>query len=869
MPKQPLIYAVFFLSGAAALVYQIVWVRQLSLVFGGSHLAIATVLAVFMGGIALGGHLAARYANLSCNHLRTYAKLEFGIAIGAGLFHALTMLYPNLYVALASLAPESTTYLTLIRVSLAALVLLPITTLMGATLPILVDFFSARLEHIGRRLSALYAINTAGAVTGVVFAGFVLLPATSINVTVIAALAMNLVAACSAWAMARDKDHILITREQPPVNPEGPSSTVVQFILLATAISGFCALAYEVLWTRVLIIGLGATDYGFSSILAAFLVGIGAGSAIYNGFLARQSNTNCSGHRLLGRLGMTHVVIAVSIGFSVFCLYRLPATYLAIRNIIEATGIGQFPARQVANLAIAFVYLGIPALAMGISFPLAGEVLGRYRSSTAATVGQLAATNTIGALLGSLAAGFVLTQVVGIERAIQLIVLLNLTCGLLLIARAANRQRLVYAIPVAGSIIGIIAIANPDLLRVWDKHFFAIYRSNQNEQYVTRAQIDDALERYQVLYYGEGSTSIVAATQLGDLKIFTTNGRVEATSATQDAQNQLALGHLPMLLHPNPKKVLVVGGGAGMTLGATSIYPTLESLTLVELEPKVLGVIDSFSDHNHSVLKNNLLRVIINDGRNHLLTAKQQQYDVITSDPIHPWFRGAGYLYTKEYFSLAAERMNQDGIMAQWLPLYEMDAAHIKAVIASFAAAFEHTSIWLMYTDAVLIGSKEPLKVDLDRIDSLQAGVPELAEDLRSVNMGGPAENLLSYFLTGTSGVSRLIQGATVNTDDNLYLEFDTPRAIGHFTESANIRMLSKERDTLVPYLVPTNTPRVFSWYTLEKEGVFSTMDELHHAAIKKTEPSEIKQLTKRLSSIQGIGDIGRWVTIRSYLPRS
>ncbi len=865
--QRTLTYSVFFISGAAALVYQVVWVRQLSLVFGASHLAVSTVLAVFMGGIALGGYLAARYAGKILNGLRTYAQLEFGIALGAFLFHLYLNIYPQLYTFMAALAPSSPVYLTVVRALLTAVALLPITTMMGATLPILVEYCVGKKEQIGSRLSALYAINTVGAVAGVIIAGFVLLPATNVSTTIIFAFVMNLVAAGSAWILSKwNTGHTTTEKEQSTAGTRAAIKEIplANYVLLATAVSGFCALAYEVLWTRILIVTIVATDYVFSSILAAFLVGIGSGAAIYNRHKSRLQDSGISAHQLLGSLGAAHIAIGALISLSVVGLYQLPTFYVALTAIFQSVGLDNFHARQLANLAVAFIYLGLPAIIMGISFPLAGEVLGRYRKTPASAVGQLAATNTIGALFGALVAGFVLIQTVGFERSIHLVILLNITCGVLLVARAANRKLLVISSPVAGVVIAVAAIANPGMLRAWDQHLFAVYQSDNPQLAYSNDIIEQVLKNYKILYYGEGSSSIVSAAELEGIKIFSTNGRVEATSHLQDRLNQLALAHLPMLLHPDPKQVLVVGGGSGMTLGSISIYPSLERVVLAEIEPEVLGVINAFSDLNHDVLNNERLEVVLNDGRNYLLTADRERFDVITSDPIHPLFRGTGYLYTREYFTLASERMNRGGIMAQWLPLYQMDNNHIKSVIASFSAAFKHTSIWLLYTDAVLVGSNEPMAIDLERIDNIQERSPVLNQDLKSVNMGGAAENLISYFLAGDIGTEKISADAIINTDDNLYLEFSTPKA-SKDTDADNILLLSKARESSIKYLKSSNIERVNNWSRLESNHTMDMLDKVHYAAItKQTNTPKVQKYKHDLSASQ---DLGRWQTLLNFLP--
>jgi spermidine synthase len=254
-----------------------------------------------------------------------------------------------------------------------------------------------------------------------------------------------------------------------------------------------------------------------------------------------------------------------------------------------------------------------------------------------------------------------------------------------------------------------------------------------------------------------------------------------------------------MLLNKNPKKVFVLGTGSGMTLGATSVHPSVEQITLAEIEPKVLGVAKTFAVYNHYVLDNPKLRIVFNDGRNFLLTTKEK-FDVITADPVHPWFSGAGYLYSSEYFKLAAEHLNPGGIVCQWLPLYELSEDNLKSIVQTLRANFSYTMIWLTHSDAELIGSNSPIIIDENELER-RIKVPEVLQDLEHVKMGS-AEDFLSYFVMGTEGTNTYSSGGRINTDDNLYLEFSAPHSIGiRRLQQSNVSNLVKYRESMLPYL--------------------------------------------------------------------
>jgi spermidine synthase len=823
-------HVLFFLSGASALVYEVAWVRALSLVFGGSHLAVATVVSIFMLGLALGSVVAGRRLPKGADPLRLYGLAELGVAGAALLFWVASRYYPAAYVPLARLAPDAPAWLTAVRVALAAAGMLPATILMGTTLPLMSAFAADRADEVGSRLSLLYGVNTVGAVAGAVLTGFVALPVAGIGTTVAAAVATSAAVGLGALALSRAAPSRGARPADAPSGAAagpGPAPRIARALLWAAALSGFCALGYEVLWTRVLILGVGATDYGFTAVLASFLACIGIGGAAYH--LVARSPRLASDEGRLRALGAAQLAIALAIGVSLVTMEGMAGRWVTLQRTFEAV-LEPFAARQASSVALVLSYLGPAALLMGIAFPLAGDAYARARGTTAEAVGSVTAANTLGAIAGSAAGGHVLVLAFGIERSIQLLVVVNAGLGLWLLATAAPGERLRRAAVALAIAAAAILVAREDGFRAWDRNYFAVYRSIRPEALATPALREAALRRAEVAYLAEGASSIVCAVRTGDQLAFATNGRVEASTGARDVQNQYALGHLPMLLHPDPRRVLVVGAGAGMTAGATTVHPGVEQVTLVELEPKVLGVVRAFAAWNHDLLSSPRLRVVLNDGRNHLLTT-QDRYDVITADPIHPWFRGAGYLYTVEYFRLAASRLTPGGVMAQWLPLYQMTPDHTRSVAASFAGAFPHVQAWLVHSDVVLIGSDAPIVLDEAAL-ARRLGDPVVGRDMAMAWMGTPRD-LFSYFALGTAGVRRFASGGRVNTDDNLYLEFSSPHAIGReITEPANIGLISASREPLAPYARFIDGASRARWEAFERSGVPPMIDRAQILAI-------------------------------------
>jgi spermidine synthase len=802
------IYSVFFCSGAAALIYEVVWVRSLSLIFGGSHLAVTTVLSVFMGGLALGSYLIGKRIDRYGKLLRLYGALELGIAASAVLSALLFKLYPVIYVPLAQVAVTSPGYLSFIRVIFAVVALIVPTTLMGGTLPLLSKFVSRRAKSLGAHISFLYGFNTLGAVAGVAAASFILLRHYSVNTTMAAAVSLNILAGVFSILLQDKAEAVLGTASPEEELPHKPStqagapslSMSLRLVLWGIGVSGFCALGYEVLWTRVLSVAIGASTYGFAIMLIAFLTGIAIGSTVYGLLAKRSSIQSMPFSRLVVWFGLVQILIGISALAVTAYIRDLSGHESFLQNIFLRNPSDRFVSRQWVNLVLACSYMFIPAFFMGVAFPMAGKVHAAYKSFIGRAIGEVLAFNTIGAILGSAVSGFVLIYLFGIERSLQLITLINMGWGLVIILSVRNRKMLVLgASALTLALIALLAL-NPDRFRMWDAGFLATYLSTSNAVKRTTETFLDKLNVSQVLYYAEGSHAIVSSIRnRAGVQTFVTNGRPEASNGSWDMQCQYTLGHLPMLLHKNPRTVFVLGSGSGMTLGATSVHPSVESIILAEIEPKVLGVTRTFEKYNHNVLDNQKLRIVFNDGRNYLLTTKEK-FDVITADPIHPWFSGAGYLYTAEYFKLAAERLNPGGIICQWLPIYEMTGENLKSVVRTLGANFKYVMVWLTHYDAELIGSNSPIIINEEEMDR-RIAEPDILRDLEQVTMGS-AKDFLSYFVMGTEGVRTYSRGGTLNTDNNLYLEFSAPESMGDGTLMAkNAFEISRYRESIIPYL--------------------------------------------------------------------
>jgi spermidine synthase len=800
-----LVLLLFFFSGAAGLVYEVTWARSLGLVFGASHLAVATVLGVYMGGQALGAAVFGPRVDRTRRPLRLFGLLELGVAASAVAFLGMMRLYPAVYGPLARLGEDSGVYLTVLRTVFAVAALLVPTTLMGGTLPALVRFVARTEGEASRQLSSLYAFNTFGAVTGVLAAAFVLLAALGVTSTLLVAAATSSAVGVAAILLDRRAAAALASPTSTPrraptpdaPSPDGGDALVRRLTLVGIGVSGFCALGYEVLWTRMLTLVVGTSVHSFAIMLVAFLAGIGIGSHAFS-VLARRGGRGARAAAVT--FAGTQVAIgAAALGVTVL-MRDLPATAQRVQSLLAGVGETEFGARLIASGGVAFAYMFVPAFFMGFAFPAAAAVWAAGRADQGSAVGRVLSVNTVGAILGAVVSGFVLVYAFGIERSLHMLVVVNVAAGLSVAAAVMLPGRAVAAIPALAVLVLVARGAFPAWGRVWDQKYFATY-TNNTRSLESPERIREQLRDVDVLYYHEGVNETVSVIRpKGSIQTFIVNGRPEASTALMDVQLQRTLGHLPMLLHPDPRRVFVLGVGTGMTLGSASIHPEVERLVLGEIEEGMLGVARTFAGWNSRVVDNPRLQVVLNDGRNFLATTREQ-FDVISADPIHPWSGGAGYLYTREYFRSVSDRLAPGGIAAQWLPLYELSVHDVKTVVRTFADSFEHVMVWLTYYDAVLVGSNAPLVIDEAALARRMA-VPAIRDDLSPVQMGTP-EDLLSFFLMGTSGARAFGRGGALNTDDNLVLEFSAPRwqGVGGL-DATNVLALGDARESLAPYVV-------------------------------------------------------------------
>lgn len=786
----PLLTLLFFFSGATSLVYQTIWARELHLVFGTSSYAIATVLAAFMGGLALGGFWMARHADRLSKPLLTYGLLEFAIGLYALVFPWLLQLVEPLYLGFFRAVSPTPLVFGLFQFVLLSLLLLIPTTCMGATLPLLTRFVSERTGSVGGRVGMLYGVNTLGAVFGVGLSGFYLLPNLGLAKTLYLAAAGNFILGVGAWLLSR---RVAEGGEPPSVLEEEELSTSaavgIKPLLWIAAFSGCAALIYELAWFRLLTLILGASTYAFSTMLLAFLIGIALGGWA-GGPLSDRIRKKRGAKGVLFSIGLVQVGIGL-LSFLMMLLYQeFPVLYLRLYDA-NADSLGLGWGRQIW---LAIVLMTPPALLMGATFSLLVRAgVGSASGVLGAHVGRVYGANTLGSLLGAVAAGFFLLPSLSVVGAVKIAILVNLAAALVAFSRVFETafSRVKIAVAAVLCTLGLWQ-SNPP----WDPAFMTagVYKYIQDLDSPTRKNLwDYAVRDYDLLYYKEGRTTVVTVAQSkhsGNIWM-ANNGKVEA-STTVDMPTQVLVSHLPFLFLENPKKAVVIGLASGITAGAVSLHKELSSIEVVELEPAIIKASRFFDDFNHRPLEDPRVELVLNDGRNHILLGEEAHWDLVVAEPSNPWITGVSNLFTLEFWEMGKSRLTEGGVWSQWVQLYGMAPDDLLSLLATFREVFPYVRIFATIEDSdlVMLGSKQPLNFDIKKASALFSN-SDIKSEFKAIEVLNPYD-LLVFYRMDQSGVAKVVGDIEFNTDDNMRVEYSAPKQLYKSTGQANIRTLMK-----------------------------------------------------------------------------
>ncbi|MCC6670764.1 MAG: fused MFS/spermidine synthase, partial [Planctomycetes bacterium] len=766
----------FFATGASGLMYQVVWSRMFGVVLGTTIHAVSTVLAVFMAGLALGSWIGGRILDRTrLPGLRVYGVCELCIGAWALLLPSLMDACDGVFRAVWPLVEGSPGGVLGLRSLLAAAVLLVPTTLMGATTPALARAVVPGSGSVGLGAGTLYAVNTLGAMAGCFVTGFVLLERLGLRGTLLAAAAANLLVGILALRLrAREGGASGVPADDARGTGPSVAPRVRRAVWLAFALSGFAALALEVLWTRSLMYFVSIDTWAFTAILTCFLAGLGAGSLLGARLAASVRDP-------LVVLALLQLGIAVSAGASVplfRALHGLGAG--GWWHDLQSTGVLGSAAFKLVQCGVVLL---VPTFCMGMAFPLASQAYLGGGGAVAGGVGRLLAGNTAGAIAGSLVAGYALIPLLGLERAI-LALTLPYVVGALVLLRCAARNPVPRALAATALVGGLLATllvrTEPMILRSsWFRAEPGAYR------------LLDAHE-------GVGASLAVIERRSGTREL-NLNGITTAGDNYMDMQVHRMLSHLPMLLHREPRRVLVVGFGMGSTAWGCSRYPAVQ-VDVVEMLAYERETARHFRHVNHDVLAEDNVRFIQGDGRN-LLLASRTPYDVISFNAIHP--RYSANLYTVDFYRLCRERLAPDGVIVAWMTQASLLRDEWRMLCASMLEAFPEASLWYCNPQHFcLLATKLPLRVDPGQLAARMAH-PGIAADLRESNLDDPYVLLGRHLLSGPT-LRRYVAGAPLNTDDQPRIEFTREFVT---EERSVIDDLVAARESAAALLAPEPTP--------------------------------------------------------------
>lgn len=803
-PQKPIIKAdavmalgLFFFSGAFALVYEVSWVRAITLEFGSTTLAVSTVLAVFMSGLAIGAWLVRDKADQFKKPLAIYGIIELGIALYAFVTPFLFNHFLPLFSRLASSLELSIWLFSFVRFIASAIVLILPTILMGATLPVLTRYYANQERDAARGGGLLYGINTVGAFCGTIAAGFLLLPALGLMKTIYSVALANLILGGCAILLSRASEKpqgLWMDRaiRQSPI--EAPSSGR-RFILMAIFFTGFAAMAVQVVWTRVLILVIGGSAFAFSIVLATFLAALGLGAAVFTIVLRSELASARSLFRILSLLSATLIALTATL------FPKLPGIFL---NWFWSYDLLQNPGRMF-NLQglICSLIIFLPTFVMGGFFPTAVRIVLQRNENAGREVAQIYTWNTVGCILGSIAAGFALIPWLGIRGSLLIVIALYCLTGALIAMETASTRRRSMAMITAIGLFVVLFFVMPG----WQKQMMtsAMYNYAYHLKEMSSKQLSRIItQRTRLLYYRDGLSATVTVTQnttannktLG----LTINGKYDGSTG-RDMANQRLLAHYPLLLHPNPQNVCVIGMGTGCTAGSAALYP-LEKLVVVEIEPAVVEASRFFSAENYNLHENLNVQFQVTDGRLYL-KLNPQQFDVIISEPSNPWLAGPSDLFTRDFFNIAAQSLRSDGLFCQWLHLYALSPENVAILIRTFTEVFPNT--FLISTqpgvDILLLGSVTPFTLDLRRVserlqdESLRADLADPRVQIRSMY------DLAARIRLGPSELQQMVSGQRINTDDHPIIMYRAPRDLYAKTDVMNQKMLAQFARGVSPYL--------------------------------------------------------------------
>ena len=836
-----LVYLFFFFSGLCGLVYEVLWTRLFVLVMGGTVYSFTTVLVAYMSGLALGGWLGGRYADrLKTSPLLLYGILEAGVGIYCLLIplliQGLNPIFDGLYPVLVSHRFLE----LLVRFFFSLLILVFPTTLMGATLPILVRYIYSKPERFGEATGGLYTTNTAGAVAGSFLSGMILIPSLGQMHTLYLSAGINLLIFFTILILfqARRKEFVPVKPQLEEQERERAFNLKAGLVLLGYALSGCSAMIYQVAWSRALILSLGTTLYVLSLILTAYIAGLAVGAGVITPLVDKIK-------RLWLWVGIFELLIGITAWAVVPFFAQLPLWMIFIYR----------PESYTAWLALEFLIgmglIFLPTFLMGALFPLVCRLYSQLRGGVGEAVGEVYAWNTIGAIAGSFLCGFVLISALGLKNSLIFASALSILIGLGFISGEKIKTQIKLSFQ-AGSLVVLVALIflapgwNPKIINsgpyVYYKDYISAFKNVQ--------ELKRHLEtRFKTLFYKEGVEATVSVFQTPDkILALRINGKTDASTG-DDIITQIFSAHLPLLLHPHSKKVMILGLASGMTMGSVLTHP-VEEVDCVEISPEVVEASQYFNDYNNQPLSDERSWLLINDAR-YYLAHTSKRYDVIISEPSNPWIGGMGLLFTREFFQQVRERLEPGGIFLLWMEVYNLDLKMAKMLVRTFLEVFPNASLWesIPGSDYILLGVNDGFQVDFNRIKQALEN-EKIKTDLARINLNQP-EKILARFLMGPEKLREFANNSPIHTDDRRQMELYIPRIVYEIEQRKRQALIVQEfikyRGAVFGYL--SSRPKPEEIKQIEKYSLarLYNMEAMYLALSKKGQEQALEKFKQAL----------------------
>jgi spermidine synthase len=745
-----ILFAVLFFSGVSALIYQIVWIRKFGLVFGVDVFTMATVLSAFMGGLAIGSLIFGRLVDKVKSPLRLFMLLEFGIGLFAILFPFTFRGLINLYTPIIQKFGLSSYSGQVVKFLFSFVYLLIPTILMGGTLPVIFKFFVRQLGNLGWHVSNLFAINNLGAVIGCFFAGFILIKTFGLTTSLHIAACINFINAVAVFiifksisgqtVVAGNSDNVTNSADESNKLPK----PLLRIVLWVFAIEGFTTLAFEVIWTRIFIgFSYDKTTYFYSVIVLGFIFGLSLGSFVISRRVDKSKN-------LVTMLAILEILIGL-ISLALLIMFSRISLILNLHRTVFDPWLKIIGKEYL----IFFLILIIPATLTGMIYPIVSKLYADNIEKLGKRMGMVGFLDTIGSVLGSFVAGFILIPVLGVVMSFITVVVLNVILGALLISanHLLNEKLKIILLSVT------VILSSALFLKAPAKKYFSWWDKSRYEIWT------NFVER--ILFYYEGVDATVTLRQYHNYVGLNINGHNTAYTSVKDQIVNRMLGYVPYMVNAHPKRALIIGFGLGFTVESL-VQPDIDTVDVAEISPGVIKSGLTMNSWNDDVLRHPKVHTYIEDGRE-LLFRSKIKYDIITSNAIHP--RLSNNIYTEDFYKLCRDKMNKGGIMCQWAPPNWLNEREFKAQVKAFINAFNFSQLWYIneYT-IILIGSSEPINIDYQLICE-RFKTEKVKSDLKNIEMTEPCE-FVSQFSMEKKELMEYCKDTPSNTDDWPMIEF-------------------------------------------------------------------------------------------------